>query len=95
MSIYVNRFSDIWMDFRMGICSKYLFKDFNLIEKHLTFYRKTQGNISSNFKYLSFNWWKRRMQAYYFVSYFFKKNNLSFKKNLDFRLTSIINFFIS
>lgn len=95
MSIYANRFSDIWMDFRMGICSKYLFKDFNLVDKHLTFYRKTQGNVSSKFKHLSLNWWKRRMQAHYYVLYFFKKNDLIFRKNLDFRLTSIINFFIS
>jgi len=92
--IYKNEFSDIWMDFRICICAKYIFKDFNLDNRNLTFYRKTENNISSNFVYLSRNWWRRRLQAHYYLFFFFKKNKLYFKKNIDFILTKVINFLI-
>ena len=50
--------------------------------------------ISANFKFLSFEWWKRRKQAHDYVKYFFFKNNIRHLKNLDYLLTNCINFFI-
>lgn len=82
------------MDFRIGIFAKYIFKELYIIEKNLTIYRKTYNNVSSKFNYLSRNWWKRRLQAYDYIIFFFKKNNIHFKKNLDFYITQTINFFI-
>ena len=93
-SIYFNNFDKIWMDFRIGIFAKYIFKEFYIIEKNLTIYRKTYNNVSSKFNYLSRNWWIRRFQAYDYIIFFFKKNNIHFKKNLDFYITQTINFFI-
>lgn len=92
--IYFKKFHNIWMDFRIGICAKYIYDDFNLSNKNLTFYRKTENNVSSSFGHLSVNWWKRRLEAHHYIIFFFKKNNLYFKKNFDFFLTKIINFFI-
>lgn len=92
--IYVNKFSDIWMDFRINICVRYIFKDFCLVNKNLTFYRKTNNSVSSNFKFLSVNWWRRRLQAHHYVFFFLKKNKLPIRKNLDFYLTKIINLFL-
>ena len=87
-------FPDIWLDFRIGIVSKYIFNEYNLIYKNLTFYRQSTTNISSNFIYLSRNWWKRRKQAHSYIQYFFQNNKIKYKKNLDFFLTNFINYFI-
>ncbi len=85
---------DIWLDFRIGIVSNYIANQYNFIEKHLTFYRQSENNISSGFKHFSINWWKRRMQAHHYVKFFFIKNKIFYKKNLDYYLTYLINIFV-
>ena len=89
-----KRFSDIWMDFRIVIASKYLFKQYWVVNKNLTYYRQINTNISSKFKFMSKNWWTRRMQAHHYIKYFFIKNNIPYKKNFDYFITQFINFFI-
>ena len=83
-------FTDVWLDLRICLFSKYILKDFHIINENLTFYRKTASNISSKFDRFSKNWWKRRMQAHQFFQKFSKDNNLKFGKNLDFYVTKII-----
>ena len=92
--INFNLFPDIWMDFRIGLYLKYIKKDFNILNKNLTYYRQSLGMISSNFRFLSFAWWKRRKQAHDYVQYFFHKNTINHTKNLDYLLTNLIYFFI-
>ena len=92
--INFNLFPDIWMDFRIGLYLRYIKKDFNILDKNLTYYRQSQGMISSNFKFLSFAWWRRRKQAHDYVQYFFDKNRINHAKNLDYLLTNFIYFFI-
>ncbi|WP_440932444.1 glycosyltransferase [Candidatus Pelagibacter sp.] len=82
-------YPDIWLDFRLGILSQYIFREYNVLEKNLTFYRQINSSISSKFNYLSKNWWLRRKQAHDYVKYFLHKNNLKYKKNFDFYLTKI------
>ena len=88
-----DKFTDIWLDLRVLLFSKYL-SEYNIINENLTFYRKFEGNISSKFKKFQKLWWKRRNDAH---SYFFnlmKINNIKTKKNLDFYITRFINKFI-
>ena len=92
--INFNLFPDIWMDFRIGMYLKYINKDFYILEQNLTYYRQSQEMISANFKFLSFAWWKRRKQAHHYVKYFFFKNNIRYKKNLDYLITNFVNYFI-
>ena len=92
--INFNLFPDIWMDFRMAIYFKYITKNFFILEKNLTYYRQSPEMISAKFIFLSFNWWKRRAQAHAYVKYFFLKNKIEYKKNLDYFLSTFINFFI-
>ena len=87
-------YPDIWFDFRIIIASIYLYKQYLFIDKNLTYYRKLDGSASSKFKYLSINWWRRRKQAHEYVKFFFKKFNLDYKKNYDYFITRLINFFI-
>ena len=89
-----KKFPDIWMDFRIVIAAKYLFKQYNIIEKNLTFYRQINTNISSKFRFLSQNWWIRRKQAHTYIKYFFTKNNIIYTNNFDYFLTQFVNFFI-
>ena len=84
-------FPDIWMDFRFAIYLKYVEKKFYIYEKNLTFYRYVENSASSKFNYLLFNWWRRRMQAHNYVIYFFKKNNITHKKNFDYFITKFVN----
>ncbi len=90
-SIKFKKFSDIWMDFRFAIYLIYISKNFFILEDNLTYYRQSPSMESSKFKYLSTPWWRRRMQAHKYIKFFFSKNKINYKKNLDFYLTSLIN----
>jgi glycosyltransferase involved in cell wall biosynthesis len=92
--INFDLFPDIWMDFRIAIYLTHIKKKFFILEKNLTIYRQSPKMISSKFIFLSFNWWKRREQAHAYVKYFFFKNKIQYKKNLDYFLTKFLNFFI-
>jgi len=83
-------FTDVWLDLRICLFSKYILRDFHIINENLTFYRKTASNISSKFNKFSKNWWKRRMQAHQFFQQFSKDNKLNFDKNFDFLLTKFV-----
>ena len=93
-TVNFNLFPDIWMDFRIALYLKYISKNFFILNKNLTFYRQSPKMVSSNFKFLSISWLKRRMQAHNYVKYFYLKNKINYKKNLDYFITAFINLFI-
>ena len=84
-------FPNIWMDFRIGIVSKYILDSYYILNKRLTYYRKSEKNISSKFKHMSRSWWKRRSEAHDYIKYFFLKHKIKYKKNLDYYFTKLIN----
>ena len=88
-----NKFSDIWLDIRILLFSKYLDK-YNVINDNLTFYRQFEGNISSKFKKFSKSWWQRRNLAHEYFINFKIINNLKVSKNLDFYISKLINKFL-
>ena len=88
--ISYDEFTDVWLDLRVCLFSKYILNDFQVINENLTFYRKTISNVSSRFNKFSKNWWKRRMQAHEFFQKFSRDNGLDFNKNYDFLITKII-----
>ena len=79
-----KKFKDIWFDFRILVALKANAEVFEYINNHLTFYRQLETNVSSNFKYLSKNWWRRRSEAHKYVEFFSRKNNFFYKKNFDY-----------
>ena len=81
---------DVWSDLRICLFSKYILKDFYILNENLTFYRKSTSNVSSKFKKFSKNWWKRRRQAHQFFKKFSEDNGLYFSENSDFLITKII-----
>ncbi len=88
-----DKFSDIWLDLRILLFSKYLDK-YNVISENLTFYRQFEGNISSKFKKFSRSWWQRRNLAHDYFLNFKMMNNLKISKNLDFYISKLINKFL-
>ena len=86
-----DEFPEIWMDFRIGIVSKYIFKELNILDQSFTCYRQSELNISSNYRFLTKNWWRRRLEAHKFVIYFFNKYKITHSKNIDYFITKIVN----
>ena len=93
--ISIKDFTDVWIDLRICLFSKYILKESHVLNENLTFYRKTSSNISSKFVKFSKNWWKRRRQSHQFFQKFAEDNKLTFSKNFDFFLTKIIFKFFS
>ena len=87
-------FTDVWMDLRVCIYAQYVLKNFSRVNENLTYYRRTDSNVSSKFKKYSKNWWKRRGQAHQYFRSFCTDNNIKFKKNLDYLITKSICSFI-
>ena len=92
--IEYQKYTDVWMDFRICLYSKYILNEYNSINENLTYYRQTDTNISSAFKKYSLNWWKRRKEAHSYLFNFAKDNNFKVSKNLDFIVTKFMNNFI-
>ena len=82
------------MDLRICIYAKYILKRFDRVNENLTYYRRTENNISSNFRKFSKNWWRRRSQAHEYFRFFCENNDIKFKKNLDYLLTKLVCLFI-
>ena len=93
-TISTKDFTDVWMDLRICIYAKYILKKFDRVNENLTYYRRTENNISSNFRKFSKNWWKRRSQAHEYFHFFCENNDIKFKKNLDYLLTKIVCLFV-
>ena len=95
--IKVNKYNDLWFDFRISTYFAINRSQFNCLKGSYTFYRQYDGNYEKNFnKYINLKWWRRREQAFSFISYLDKKK---YKKNifsLDYLVTKLINklFFI-
>lgn len=85
-----DKFPNIWLDLRILLFSKYLHR-YDVIYENLTYYRQSNENVSSKFKKYSKSWWIRRNEAHDYYFDFIKKNNLKFRKNLDYYITKIIN----
>ena len=78
-----DKFSDIWLDLRILLFSKYL-DNYNVINDNLTFYRQFEGNESSKFKKFSKSWWQRRSLAHDYFLNFKTVNNIKISKNFRF-----------
>ena len=92
-NISVKKFSNVWMDFRFAVFAFFIKKDFNMIDKHLTFYVKNIGSATSEFAISNKNWWARRNESHQYMNYIFSKYRLKYEKSFDFYLTKgIYNF---
>ena len=77
------------IDFRINVYSRLIKKNYNILDKSLNIYRKVEQSIMSSHKKYSKFWWKKRLQAHQFMSYWLNKNNQSYS-TFDYMFTKII-----
>lgn len=93
-NIIINKFSSVWLDTRVLLYSYFVFEEYNLLNKKLTYYFQHLNSISSNYRFLSFNWWLRRAETFNFLFYILKKNKIKIPFSVDYILTKIISYLI-
>ena len=84
----------MWLDVRILLYSYFVFEEYNLVNKKLTYYFQHLNSISSNYRFLSFNWWLRRKETFNFLFYILKKNKIKIPLSIDYILTKIISYLI-
>ena len=92
-TVNFKKFYDIWLDFRIATYAQQK-NSICIINQYLTYYRQSISQVSSNFVFLGINWWRRRYQAHQYIKYFFKKNNIYHRINIDYLICKLVNFFI-
>jgi|694.fasta_scaffold26523_8 glycosyltransferase involved in cell wall biosynthesis len=94
-NIKIKKFPRVWLDTRILLYSYFVSKDYNFINKYLTYYFQHLNAASSIYKFLSFNWWLRREETFNFLFYILKKNKMTILFSVDYILTKFVNILIS
>lgn len=89
-NIKFNKYPNIYLDFRIAIYSYFVSNNFIFLKDYLTFYFQDPDGASSKYKFLSKNWWERRLEAFLFLNYILKRNKLLTIKSFDYLITLII-----
>jgi len=87
--ISFKKFHNIWFDFRVAFYSYFISKNFEIYNKRLTYYFIDPKGASSEFKFLTFNWWQRRLEAFDFSDHFLKKYSLKLPLTIDYIITKL------
>jgi glycosyltransferase involved in cell wall biosynthesis len=88
-----KNFNLLTLDFRLATLSSFIYKDFNLLNKHLTYYfQDKSGESHFKFKKFGLNWWLRREQAFKYVGYLSKKYKIKNYYNIDYFISSLISY---
>ena len=84
-----KNFSMLTLDFRLSAIANVILRDFELINKNLTFYfQDIHGESYSKFKRFNRNWWLRRKQAHDFIKKIKNDNLFSLKTKIDYYITN-------
>jgi glycosyltransferase involved in cell wall biosynthesis len=90
--VFFLKYPNVWFDFRASIYGNYIIKDFSILDEYLTYYRKTQKNVSSNFDKFSDKWWSRRLEYHRYEQEYLKNKNIKINTNIDFYITKLMNY---
>ena len=91
----LQRYPLLEIDFIITSLSKMIYKNYLVTDLNLTVYRIVSDGIMSKIKKFSSNWWKKRLQAHYFIFDAYKKNEIQYKKNYDFYITKAIVYLLN
>ena len=86
----IKKFQNLEIDARMIIFTCFFNNDFNILEDRLTNYVTDKEGISSKYKFLSLNWWKKRKEAYSYLEFVLKNRNKLITKSFDYYFTNLI-----
>jgi hypothetical protein len=90
--VFFLKYPNVWFDFRASIYGNYIINDFSILDEYLTYYRKTQNNVSSNFDKFSDNWWARRLEYHHYEKEYLKNKDIKINTNFDFYITKFMNY---
>ena len=67
-------------------------EQFNILDKHLTYYRNYSTSYDKKYKkFLNLLWWKRRYQSYIYLKEILKNAKIDHSISVDYIVTKIIN----
>ena len=82
-----NKYSDVWLDFRLGVFSYFIDNSFFSINENLTIYQPY--GESKKYPTFSENWFRRRLHSYKYLNNI-SSGKFTFTFNFDFIFTNII-----
>ncbi len=93
--VFNNNYPDLWIDFRLASFFAIKRNQFNLLNNHLTFYRQLENSFDKKYnKFFNIAWWRRRNQAFEFISEIDKKNIKNYE-TFDYYFTKVISKLLS
>ena len=66
-------------------------KNYNVLNKNLTYYRQVNDGIMSNYKKFEKKWWVKRSQAFDFFFFIKKRFKKKYSYSFDYFLTKTIS----
>ena len=88
-----DKFPNLEIDARLCIYA-FLKDEYRSIKKNLTIYNHDEHGITSSYKKFTFNWWKKRKEAFDYMKILMKKMNKKFIPGYYYYFTKLSNYFI-
>ena len=88
-----DKFPNLEIDARLCIYA-FLKNEYRSIKKNLTIYNYDEHGITSMYKKFTFNWWRKRNEAYEYMKILMKKMDKKFTPGYDYYFTKLVNCFI-
>lgn len=82
-----NKYSSVWLGFRLGVYAYFLKKNFANLNKNLTIYESL--GESKKYRFMGKNWIRRRKESFDYLKNILKKENYPIY-NLDYFATKLI-----
>jgi glycosyltransferase involved in cell wall biosynthesis len=89
-----KNFSNLEIDARLTIFSKFYANEYNILNKKLTYYNYDQNGITAKIKKYSKIWWLRRSEAFSYLKIIMNKKKKIFIYSFDYYLTNFLTFLI-
>ncbi len=89
-NINKDDFSNLEVDARLVIFSKFYANEYNVLNKYLTYYNYDEYGITSKIYKFSKKWWVRRSEAFSYLKIIMKKKNKLFIYSFDYFLTNLL-----
>lgn len=86
-----EKFDFLEIDFRLCCLFSLHKKNYNVLNKNLTYYRQVNDGIMSRYKKFEKKWWIKRSQAFDFFFFIKKKFKKKYTYSLDYFLTKTIS----
>ncbi len=91
-NIKKKNYSNLEIDARLTIFSKFYMNEYNILNKKLTYYNYDQNGITAKITRFSKIWWIRRSEAFSYLRIIMKKKKQLFVFSFDYYFTNFLTF---